>query len=147
MISLYVDGELGPDEEETFVAHIRNCAICGEALEETRAVRNLFGSAEKFSAPYGFAARVMAHIEEEKTSPLRSFFRFRPFFLRSAEVAATLAVMGFGIFFGTLLTPDVTNHMKATAVRDSFHLEIFEPAPPNSVGGVYLSMLGANHEK
>jgi hypothetical protein len=29
----------------------------------------------------------------------------------------------------------------------SFSLDVFDPAPPDSVGGVYLAMMEARHEK
>ena len=70
MISPYVDDELSPDQKKIFISHIQGCPACKEALEETKSIHQLFGSAERFEAPYGFATRVMARIEEnEKRAP------------------------------------------------------------------------------
>ena len=147
MISLHVDGELGPVEEKAFADHIQDCAACRGALEETWAVRNLFASAGKFSAPLGFAARVMANIEEKEASRFRKFFRSRPIFRRTVEVAVALFIVAFGLLSGNVLMSGRSAPVNVAEVRDSFHLDVFEAAPPNSVAGVYLSMLEAGHEK
>ncbi len=147
MISLHVDGELGPVEEKLFAEHIQHCAACREALEETRAVRDLFASVGKFSAPPGFFARVMANIEEKETSRFRKLFRPGPLFWRSAQVAVALAVVTLGMLSGAALMSGRGATERVVEVRDSFHLDVFEAAPPNSVAGVYLAMIGADHEK
>jgi anti-sigma factor RsiW len=147
MISPHVDGELGPAEGKIFAEHIQNCAACREALEDTRAVRDLFVSAGKFSAPLGFSARVMANIEEKEASLFRKLFRSRPFFLRTVEVAAALVVIAFGMLSGNVLMSGGGAPARVAEVRDSFHLDVFEAAPPNSVAGAYLSMIEAGHEK
>lgn len=147
MISPYVDGELGPVEEKTFADHIHTCSACREALAETQAVRGLFASAGKFSAPLGFSARVMATIEEKEASRFRRLFHPRPLFWRTVEVAVALVIVAFGLLSGNVLMSGRSAPVKVAEVRDSFHLDVFEAAPPNSVAGVYLSMLEAGHEK
>ena len=113
MISQYVDDALSPDEKKDFDSHIRSCASCREGLEETRALHRLFASAERFPAPYGFATRVLANLEEKEGSRLRSLSGFRPFFLRAAQVAFALVVMTIGIISGNLLLPERTDPDRA----------------------------------
>jgi anti-sigma factor RsiW len=64
-ISQYVDNELTPDERKDFDSHIRSCDSCRNELKETQALHELFASAQRFPAPYGFATRVLANLEEK----------------------------------------------------------------------------------
>ena len=74
MLSPFVDDELGPDQEKIVISHIQECPACQKALEETKSIHQLFDPAERFEAPYGFATRVMARIEEnEKRAPFLGF--------------------------------------------------------------------------
>ena len=138
-ISQYMD-ELVLDEKEAFASHIRDCAACREVLEETRAVHKMFANAERFSAPYGFATRVMANLEEKDPTWLRILPSFKSFFLRSAEVAFALAVLTIGIVSGNLLLEDKTPVHRQ--VQESFSLDLFQATPPDSIGGIYLAYVG-----
>jgi len=103
MISRYIDDELSLDEKRSFALHIQDCSGCRKELEETQAVHELFASAERFSAPYGFTTRVMANLEEKESSGFWGFLALRPFFLRAVEVAFALVVVIVGIISGNLL--------------------------------------------
>ncbi len=100
MISPYVDNELAPDELKLFTSHIQECPACKEELEEIQYVHQLFASAERFEAPFGFATRVMAHLEEAEEAGLFSrlwrLLTSRPVFLRTVEVAFALVIMLIG---------------------------------------------------
>jgi len=147
MISQYMDGELSPDEKEAFLSHIRSCASCAKELEETRALRRLFASAESFPAPFGFAARVLANLEEREASGLRRLLSIRPFFVRAAEVAFALAVMTVGIISGNLLVSDINSPSGQATVQEAFALNLFQATPPDSIGGAYVTLMGADHER
>src|SRR5690606_3813928 len=84
-ISQYLDDELVLDEKEAFALHIQDCAACRKALEENRAVSTMFADADRYSAPYGFATRVMANLEEQDQTWLRRIPGFGPYILRTAE--------------------------------------------------------------
>jgi anti-sigma factor RsiW len=142
MISPYMDDRLGPAEKEGFTLHIQNCASCREGLEETRALHQMFASAQRFSAPYGFATRVLGNIEEMESSRLRRFPGFKSFFLRSAEVAFALAIITIGLVSGSLLLEDRMPGHRQVTVQDSFSLDLFQATPPNSIGGIYLAYVG-----
>jgi len=146
MISQYVDDELSLDENKDFDSHIQSCASCREGLEEIRALHQLFASAQKFPAPYGFATRVLANLEEKEGSRLRSLVSIRPLFLRAAQVAFALVVMTIGIISGNLLT-DRTNHFGQTAVQETFSLDLFQATPPDSIGGIYNKLMRPSHER
>ena len=147
MISPFVDDELGPDEAKIFISHIQGCPACQEALEETKSIHQLFGSVERFEAPYGFATRVMARIEKnEKRAPFWGFFTLQPVFLRAVEMAFALVVLFIGLVSGNLLVAGRTPERPLT-VQESFSLDLFQATPPDSIGGVYVTLAGATDER
>ena len=147
MISQYMDDALSPDEKKGFDSHVRSCASCREALEETRALHQLFASAQKFPAPYGFATRVLANLDEKEGSQVRGLFGFRPLFLRAAQVAFALVVITFGVISGNMLLPERTDHIGQTAVQEAFSLDLFQATPPDSIGGIYNTLMRPSHER
>ena len=146
MISRYVDNELTPAEKKDFDSHVRSCASCREELEETRALKRLFASARRFPAPYGFPTRVLANLGEKEGSRARGIFVFRPIFLRAAQVAFALVVVTIGILSGGLLLEERTNNLGQRAVEETFSLDLFQPTPPGSLGGIYNSLMRQSHE-
>jgi anti-sigma factor RsiW len=147
LISQYVDDELTPDEKRDFDSHIQSCVSCRKELEETQALHELFASAQRFPAPYGFATRVLANLEEKEQSRARRIFSFRPFFLRTAQVAFAIIVMTVGIISGNLLLPESTDHIGQTAVQEIFSLDLFQATPPGSMGGIYNTLMRPSNEK
>ena len=147
IISQYIDDALSPDEKKGFDSHIRSCASCSEALEETQALRRLFASAQRFPAPYGFSTRVLQNLDEKEGSQVRGFFGFRPLFLRAAQVAFALVVMTIGIISGNLLLAERTEPIGQTAVQETFSLDLFQATPPDSIGGIYNTLMRPGHER
>jgi len=147
MISQHLDGELGLAESKAFDTHIQGCPSCRQALEETRAFQQMFASAQRFPAPYGFATRVLANLEEKEGSRLRSLLSVRPFLLRAAQAAFAVVVMTLGIISGNLLLAERTVHIEPAAVQEVFSLDLFQAAPPDSVGGIYMRLAGVADEK
>jgi anti-sigma factor RsiW len=145
-MSQYMDEELSLDEKKAFDLHIQSCAFCKEELEEARALHQLFASAERFPAPYGFATRVLANLEEKEASRLRGLLSIRPFFLRTTQVAFALVVMTVGIVSGNLLLAERSNPVGQTAVREAFSLDLFQATPPDSIGGIYNTLMRPSHE-
>jgi anti-sigma factor RsiW len=149
MISQYVDDELAPDEKNLFTSHIQTCSACREELGEIQSVHQLFAPAERFEAPYGFETRVMAHLEEIEETGFWRLWRFvtgRRFFLRTIEVAFAMVVMLIGVISGDLLVADKTSRSQPT-VQESFSLDLFRATPPDSIGGVYVKLMGASDER
>jgi predicted anti-sigma-YlaC factor YlaD len=147
LISSYIDDQLGLDEKKAFAIHIRNCSTCREELEEVQSVHELFTSAERFTAPYGFTARVMASLETKEPFRLRAFFTLRPFALRAVEGAFALIVVITGMLFGHLLITDQGPPARQATIQESFSLDLFQATPPDSVGGVYVALAEGPNEK
>lgn len=149
LVSPYIDDELGADEKRAFLAHVEGCLACREELEESRQIRGLFASAGRFDAPPYFDTRVMARLDEAKepwTARLRQLFAARPFFLRTVEVAFALVIMLIGVMSGNLLIADRTAERQPT-VQEAFSLDLFQAAPPDSVGGAYMRLAGVADER
>lgn len=142
LVSPYLDGELKGKEEALFEAHLRGCSACSEKLAAMRGLHALFAGAERYSAPYGFTTRVIARAAGQG----KMRFSLVPVLVRFAEAAVVLAMITMGIMSGSLLMNTLTGR-QVENFASSFSLEIFEPAPPSSVGGVYLAMTEARHEK
>jgi anti-sigma factor RsiW len=146
-ISQYIDEELSPDEKKDFDSHIRICASCREVVEETRALHQAFASAQRFPAPYGFATRVLANVEEKESSQVRGLPGFRPLFLRAAQVGFALIVMTIGAISGNLLLAERSNPVGQAAVQETFSLELFQATPPDSMGAIYNTLMRPSHER
>jgi len=141
LISPYIDGELRVRDREAFESHIKSCRACSRAFEEARNMHHLFAHGEKFKAPYGFSTRVIANITSEKAKG----FSWIPLFSRFAEVIVLLVIIFTGIISGSFLS-DRLMAEKKTLIRSSFSLDIFEPTPPDSLGGAYLAMAEVKNE-
>jgi anti-sigma factor RsiW len=146
-ISQYVDDELGQDEKKAFASHIQGCSACREEVKEAQAIHGLFASAERFPAPHGFTTRVMANLEEKELSWFRGVFALRPFFVRAAEVAFAVIIMIIGVVSGNVLVADRDVPQRETSVGQSLSLDLFQATPPDSIAGVYVTMMGARDEK
>jgi anti-sigma factor RsiW len=147
MISRYIDDELSLDEKKAFTLHIQDCSGCRKELEETQAVHELFGSAERFSAPYGFATRVMANLEEKESSGFWGFLALRPFFLRAVEVAFTLIMIVIGLISGNVLVAERGASQREASVERALSLDVFQATPPDSIAGIYVTMMGVGDER
>jgi anti-sigma factor RsiW len=147
MISQFIDEELTRDEKKEFDSHIQSCASCRDELEETLALHELFASAQRFPAPYGFATRVLANLEEKERSRVRGILGFRPYFLRAAQVAFAIVVMTVGVMSGNLLLPESTDHVGQRAVQETFSLDLFQATPPGSIGGIYNTLMRPSNEE
>ena len=143
LISAYLDKEMGFGEKTAFETHLQGCNSCSHSLEEMRSLRAAFANAERHQAPYGFATRVMARTAalEKKRAPWSV-----PLFIRFAEAAALVIVITIGILAGTVMTNE-RSAVTATNIASSLSLDLFDAAPPGSLGGAYLAMTEVRNEK
>lgn len=147
LISLYIDDRLSPDEREAFSSHIRTCSGCQGALGEAQAVHGLLASAERFPAPYGFTTRVMSRITAEEPSPWWAVFTGRPLVLRAMEWGFALIVIVSGLLFGNLLVSERVPPQGPVSIQESFSLDLFQAAPPDSISAAYVALAEAPYEK
>jgi anti-sigma factor RsiW len=148
MISPYIDDELTSREKEAFLEHIGTCPGCSRELEEARSVHLMFVDTERSQAPYGFAERVMAEAAR-KDAPRKKFWEripFMPLLPGFAEAAFALAVMVLGIIAGNQLVLQSDVHQERAGIEQAFSLDVFQAAPPGSVGGAYASIMEEGNE-
>ena len=155
LISAYLDEELPSGDRASLENHLPGCAQCGAVLMDMRSLRAAFANTDRHQAPYGFATRVMSRTAELKSPsphPLPSGERikvrgwFIPFSIRFAEAAVLLMVLAAGILVGRFVTNG--SPMAQTAnLASSLSLDLFDAAPPGSLGSVYLAMTEASNEK
>lgn len=143
LISAYLDQEVGPNEKTAFEAHVQGCKSCSYELEGMRSLRAAFSKAERHPAPYGFATRVMARTaeHEKKKTPW-----LVPFFVRFAEAAVLLIILTVGIFAGKVMT-NSSSAARTTNLASALSFDLFDAAPPGSLGGAYIAMTEAGNEK
>lgn len=142
LMSSYLDGEISAAERESFEDHVRGCAACGRTLAELAGVNRLFAEASRFKTPPGFSRRVMAAAEAE---PARASF-WTPGVIGLAEAVVLLAVIVSGTISGSILARGVSPASKGGAFS-AFALDFFDPAPPDSLAGVYLAMTETTYEQ
>jgi anti-sigma factor RsiW len=142
LISLYFDGELSAEERALLESHINKCQECAGELEELQKIHKLFASASTFKASYGFSTRVLANIRAKETKRLVGFVHV---FAKSAAGFAVLVLIVVGIILGSFLSKNLVSE-KGNVVA-SLSLDIFAPAPPDSLGGAYLAMMEVKYEK
>ncbi len=143
LASPYIDNELSEKDKRHFEAHLPACPECVSRVEAYQKNRVLFSYAERYQAPYGFTTRVMARAAAREKE---NFARFFPIITRFAEVAVVLIMISVGVLAGRFVMNSVMNQRMGNIVS-AFSLDLFEPAPPDSVGGAYLAMTEASHEK
>ncbi|MEW6108038.1 MAG: zf-HC2 domain-containing protein [Nitrospirota bacterium] len=142
LISPYIDGELPEREVSELEGHMKVCDKCRAEFEEGNDLHNLFANMAVFKAPYGFHKRLMANISSGKTREISGI----PVFVRFAEAFVIIAIIVIGVVSGSFLIqgfiPDKTKEVMA-----SLSLDVFDSAPPDSLGGVYLAMTEERNEE
>lgn len=142
MISEYLDSRLGPDDRVSFDLHIRDCTGCRKVLQEDLAVHDLFVSAERVPAPQEFLTRVTANLGEIEPSRPWSLPASHPVYLWTVQLALALIVLFVGLISGGSLVSKGPVAQGEAGIHQSFSLDVFEPAPPDSIAGVYITMAG-----
>jgi anti-sigma factor RsiW len=143
LISPYIDEELSEGKKRELEDHIKACEKCRTEVEEMQGVSQLFVNTEKFKAPYGFHAKVMANVNASKTGRIFPV----PILVRLAEAVMVLALIAVGIISGSFLAKGLMPEQAREALASSLHLDVFEPAPPDTLGGAYLAMTEVRNEK
>jgi anti-sigma factor RsiW len=142
LISPHIDGELTERDIKTLDDHMKVCDKCRKEFEEGKELHNLFTNADKFKAPYGFHTKVMANISSGKIKESSKI----PVLARLAEAVLIVVVIALGVLSGSVLTKDYMPD-KAKDVMASLSLDVFDPAPPDSLAGAYLAMTEVKNEE
>jgi anti-sigma factor RsiW len=140
-ISLYIDEALGPSERDAVNRHLQECSKCQAHYEEIRDVHALLAGAERYRAPAGFSSRVMASVKAEQEAGMKAFTSFKmPLFLKFAEAAFAVVIAIIGIISGNILMMNNYTSERPPVIEESLSLDVFDPLPPDSIGGAYIVM-------
>ncbi|MBI5635291.1 MAG: zf-HC2 domain-containing protein [Nitrospirae bacterium] len=142
LISPYIDGELKAEAKEAFEAHMKACYACSMAVEQVRKQHNLFAQAKQYKVPYGFSTRVMANVSAERTG----WFSLTPLFARFAGAIVLLMIISIGMISGGFLSGSLMQ-TKMVSMTSALSLDLFDPMPPDSLGGAYFAMTEVKDEK
>jgi hypothetical protein len=63
------------------------------------------------------------------------------------EAAFALIVVITGLLFGPLLIADRGLPQRPVTIQESFSLDLFQAAPSDSIGSIYLTLAEATDEK
>jgi anti-sigma factor RsiW len=141
MISPYIDEALEPSERDELVHHIEECSECRLHFEEIRGVHALLAAAKRYRAPAGFSSRVVASVKAEQEAGMSAFASFKtPLFLKFAEAAFAVVVVIIGIISGNILMMNSHTSERPPVIEESLSLDVFDPLPPDSIGGAYIVM-------
>jgi anti-sigma factor RsiW len=143
LASPHIDNELSEKDKDHFEAHLATCHECGARIQALQKARSLFSQAERYQAPYAFTTRVMARAAAQKRTKV---WRLFPTVARLAEVAVVLVMILVGVLAGRFVMNSVM-HQRMGNIASTFSLDLFDSAPPDSVGGAYLAMTEAVHEQ
>jgi len=153
-----MDGELPERLRRSVEAHLADCEVCRERLEEIQGVNELFqGSLPVPPVPDGLARRIMDEARRRNlaSTPKR---RFQPLawnpvqwiveLSASMRLAAGVTVLlaliaGLSLDGRGMTGPDVS----IEPGKDLAGLEWFAPTPPGSIGSIYIAMADQRHER
>jgi anti-sigma factor RsiW len=137
MVSPYLDHELTAEERSGFEAHLKGCPACTARLADYQGLHASFSGAAPETAPAWFFARVRARIAERGGPRI-----LVPLLVRFAEAVVVILMLTIGIATGGFL---VSGGQRSGDFAASLSLDLFDPAPQDSVGGLYLAMTEADH--
>ncbi len=140
--SPYSDGELTEGDKRSYENHIKVCESCRTEMEDVQGLRQLFVNMEKFETPFGFHSRVVANVSTEKPGWSPRI----PIPVRLAEAVMVLLLIAAGIVSGTFMVKGFMPEKVGNEMA-SLHLDMFQSAPPGTLGGAYLAMMEVRNEK
>jgi anti-sigma factor RsiW len=144
LVTPYIDEALEPSERDVLIRHIRECSECRAHYEEIRGVHAVLAGAERYPAPAGFSSKVMTRVKAEQEAGMQAFTAFKtPLFLKFAEAAFAVVIAIIGIISGNILMTNGYTPERPPVIEVSLSLDVFDPLPPDSLGGAYIVMTEA----
>jgi len=112
-VGAYHDGELSPEEQSAFEAHVAGCAVCAAELKQLRSLSCLLTGAELPGVP----AEVLQRLREAPRRSERTFVRWAEVLMAAAAIILvvcaswTFAAVGQGTAATGAETPWATTAM------------------------------------
>jgi len=157
-LNAYSDGELPQELRRTVESHLAACRSCRELLEAMRGMDELFqGTLPVPPVPEGLTERIMAGARERRSAeiPERRFPSWTwnpvPWLaelsvpMRLAAGVTVLVALAAGVYLDG--RNSLEGNTLAARATNLYGLEWFAPAPPGSIGSIYLALADPPPEK
>jgi len=157
-LNAYTDSELPGKKHHAVKEHIAGCEACRRRLEDIHGLEGLLDDALHVPpVPDGFAARIMAEArrrqsagipERHSPSPVWNPLQWiavlsAPMRLAACATVLLAVIVGWSIGGGQ----PTKGAMGSGPEKNLYGIEWFDPAPPGSIGSIYITMDGQPHEK
>ncbi len=157
-LGAYVDGELPERLFRKVESHLASCKTCRQELEEIRGMDELLqGSLPVPPVPEGLSARIVAgarrrgeagaprmRFPHPAWNPVQWAFELSASMRFAAAVTVLLALAtGFMLDGGGVGGSGVSTEPS----KDLYGLEWFDPAPPGSIGSIYMAVADQLYEE
>lgn len=158
-LNAYADGELTKKSRRTVKDHLDVCEACRKRLEDTCGLEVVLNDTLHVPpVPDAFAAGVLQAARKrstpvtvpQRTSPsmILNLFRWIAQFSAPMRIAACVTVLlavvvGWSLDGGWL----AREGMRGEPAENLYGLEWFAPAPPGSIGSIYIAMADQPYEK
>ncbi len=147
---LFLDSELTDHEMTRIRQHLKQCSSCSTLCGAISKVYQT-GNAVKRPEPSSYLWALLAkRIEESETDEhlFTDYFEKLVQLARPAVIVLTLVVaILLGVYLGNIPTPAATNNVTTQSLSqdlerfyNSIYLDSFRDLPPESVGGVYVTL-------
>lgn len=148
----HMDGLLKADERDALEGHLASCKDCSIELRRLTEARSALRSARRFTAPEGFAYKVMGEIKALDDEPgFWGWLWSMPSYMKLAQAAAVAAIVLTGVYSAGLLSDGLMGsgvvENGETSLVASIGAEYLDSIPPESIGEIYLSTEENGNEK
>lgn len=141
-LSAFIDNELEGKKRLEIEEHLADCPVCNQEAKLLTQAWNALEVWEKIKASDSFEVRFWQRVREREQRQFLPQRLFRKIIQIPVPVAAAIVlVIGLllGNYLGNILYPKET---KASKEKINFlYLDNFKDLPPESIGGVYISLV------
>ena len=157
-LNAYMDGELPEKQRPIVEAHLASCESCRRQLEDIRGIDELFqGTLSVPPVPDGLVARIMAEARRKQPMGIPEKHSLLPVWnplqwiaeLSASMRLAACATVILALVAGLSLDGGQITGRNASIEpeKNLYGLEWFDPAPPDSIGSVYIAMATQTYQK
>jgi anti-sigma factor RsiW len=138
LISVYLDGEMGPERSDRLTAHLETCARCRTELAAQKELSSAIAGALRMVKTPDVLPNVLSAIDRRTRHGYNSLDRLFGRALQPAFVYVAAAL--FGIAVGILVSSSLGS--TSTASTDALPVQYLSEAPPNSLISLYYGDTG-----
>jgi len=127
LLSAYLDQEIGKDEEEELLEHLKTCSGCARELEYLKDIKRIFLLREKKEPEEFFETRLFTRIKDREKQPIWQVYL--PAFKKSIFVVLIFFFLIVGFlnykkFFYQRRTEVISDLLTDTQVEENFEGEV-----------------------